>query len=160
MDDCPELAGHPEFAGCPVPDADADGVADPEDRCPEQAEVWNGRTDGDGCPDRGAALLRIVADGVARLEAGFRAGDRELDPDGRRAVAAAADLVRAMRSPTAVIEVVAEHGLSYGDSIQRARRRAAAVHTALAAALGWPAERILVRALGPDGDPRVVVRYR
>jgi hypothetical protein len=159
MDQCPDVAGHAEFAGCPVPDSDADGVADPEDRCPEEAEVWNGRTDGDGCPDGGPALLRVVADGVARLEAGFR-GDRALDPAGRRAIAVAADLVRAMRAPAAVVEVVAEHGLSYGDSIQRARRRAVAVRAALAADLGWPEARIEVRALGPDGDPRVIVRYR
>jgi hypothetical protein len=161
IDRCPEVSGHPAFEGCPVPDADADGVPDPDDRCADEAEVWNGNRDGDGCPDHGAAVVTVTAGGVARvIGAGFRAGDRQLDPAGARAVAVAADLVRRMRATTLTLEVVADHGLSYGDSIQRARHRAAAVRAALAAALGWPVERIEARALGPDGDPRVVLRYR
>jgi outer membrane protein OmpA-like peptidoglycan-associated protein len=43
-DACPELAGKPEFKGCP--DADADGIPDSEDACPTQ----HGPRETQGCP--------------------------------------------------------------------------------------------------------------
>ena len=52
-DECPEVAGLPEFNGCP--DTDGDGVPDHLDACPETAGLaeFNGcpDTDGDGIPD-------------------------------------------------------------------------------------------------------------
>ena len=51
--------------------------------------------------------------------------------------------------------VVASHGFSFGLSIDRARRRAAALAQAMR--LSIP---IAVTALGPDGRPRVVLHYR
>lgn len=37
--------------GYTLNDRDADGLADPRDRCPTEAEDWNGYDDADGCPD-------------------------------------------------------------------------------------------------------------
>ena len=52
-DACPEVAGLPEFNGCP--DTDADGIQDSEDKCPNEAGLaeFNGcpDSDGDGFPD-------------------------------------------------------------------------------------------------------------
>ncbi len=38
-------------------DTDHDGVVDSEDRCPSEAETFNGRDDDDGCPDRGRVIV-------------------------------------------------------------------------------------------------------
>jgi outer membrane protein OmpA-like peptidoglycan-associated protein len=52
-DECPDVAGLPEFGGCP--DTDGDGIPDHLDECPEEAglEEFGGcpDTDGDGIPD-------------------------------------------------------------------------------------------------------------
>ena len=55
-DACPDLAGNPEFKGCP--DGDGDGIPDAEDACPQQAGPKETQgcpvakdTDGDGIPD-------------------------------------------------------------------------------------------------------------
>lgn len=52
-DECPEIAGLPQFNGCP--DTDEDGIPDHKDECPEVAGLpqFNGcpDTDGDGIPD-------------------------------------------------------------------------------------------------------------
>jgi outer membrane protein OmpA-like peptidoglycan-associated protein len=55
-DACPELAGSPEFKGCP--DADGDGIPDSEDACPNEAGSRETQgcpvakdSDGDGVPD-------------------------------------------------------------------------------------------------------------
>ncbi|MCM4154927.1 OmpA family protein [Gramella sp. AN32] len=44
-DECPEVAGLPEFNGCP--DTDGDGIEDRQDACPNEA----GLAEFDGCPD-------------------------------------------------------------------------------------------------------------
>lgn len=45
FDECPEVAGLEEFAGCP--DSDGDGIADKDDACPNAA----GSAEMNGCPD-------------------------------------------------------------------------------------------------------------
>ncbi|MCA9710093.1 MAG: OmpA family protein, partial [Myxococcales bacterium] len=40
-------------------DGDDDGRPDAEDRCPDQAEVYNGVDDHDGCPDDPPSLVRV-----------------------------------------------------------------------------------------------------
>ncbi len=49
-DACPQDPGiAPD--GCPDPDADKDGIALPDDQCPDEPETNNGFEDADGCPD-------------------------------------------------------------------------------------------------------------
>ena len=48
-DKCPEVAGLKPH-GCP--DADGDGVPEPQDKCPTKKETPNGYQDEDGCPDK------------------------------------------------------------------------------------------------------------
>lgn len=57
--------------GCPAPDNDHDNIIDqPEgpDRCPDQAETFNGVQDDDGCPD-GAVLAEMSGGEVRILQA-------------------------------------------------------------------------------------------
>lgn len=39
-------------------DTDHDGIPDVADRCPNEAETYNGMDDEDGCPDRGRVIVR------------------------------------------------------------------------------------------------------
>lgn len=54
-DTCPNVPGvpanDPKQRGCPEVDADSDTFWGSEDKCPLQAEDFNGKDDGDGCPD-------------------------------------------------------------------------------------------------------------
>ena len=36
-------------------DKDEDGIPDGQDQCPDQAEIFNGLMDSDGCPDASGA---------------------------------------------------------------------------------------------------------
>jgi MYXO-CTERM domain-containing protein len=52
---CPDApkdyAGPVDADGCPLPDTDADGIADRDDKCVDTAEDKDGFEDSDGCPD-------------------------------------------------------------------------------------------------------------
>jgi len=48
-DRCMNVPGRPDLRGCP--DSDNDGIADLDDKCPDQAEDKDGFEDGDGCPE-------------------------------------------------------------------------------------------------------------
>jgi outer membrane protein OmpA-like peptidoglycan-associated protein len=50
-DRCPLQLGSAEDAGCPPKDSDGDGIVDKLDKCPDKKETFNGKDDGDGCPD-------------------------------------------------------------------------------------------------------------
>ncbi|MEO8877236.1 MAG: thrombospondin type 3 repeat-containing protein, partial [Polyangiaceae bacterium] len=73
LDACPRVPGEPatdpKRNGCPNPDRDGDTVENTEDQCPDQAEVFNGVKDEDGCPDTGGkALVTITGkDNAIRL---------------------------------------------------------------------------------------------
>ncbi len=68
LDECPDVAGLPQFHGCP--DTDGDGIPDKDDKCPNVAGIarYNGcpipDTDGDGINDEMDKCPTIV--GVAR----------------------------------------------------------------------------------------------
>ncbi|WP_461533104.1 OmpA family protein [Sinomicrobium sp.] len=76
-DECPEVAGLPEFNGCP--DSDGDGIPDKDDACPNEAgpAELNGcpDTDGDGVPDKDDACPDVA--GLASLN-----GCPDADGDG------------------------------------------------------------------------------
>ncbi len=46
-------------AACQGLDTDGDGRFDADDRCPDEAEVYNTYADDDGCPDEPASLVRL-----------------------------------------------------------------------------------------------------
>ncbi len=50
-DKCPEQSGPADNRGCPDADSDNDGVVDRLDKCPQAPEDKDGYQDDDGCPD-------------------------------------------------------------------------------------------------------------
>jgi hypothetical protein len=64
-DACPKEKGEPSTDptrnGCPNPDRDGDSYDNDVDQCPDQAEIFNGVKDDDGCPDDGGKPLVVVA---------------------------------------------------------------------------------------------------
>jgi hypothetical protein len=63
-DACPNVRGErstdPTRNGCPNPDRDGDTYDNDVDQCPDQAEVFNGVKDEDGCADEGGHSLVAV----------------------------------------------------------------------------------------------------
>jgi hypothetical protein len=53
VDDCPLLPAATKD-GCPIADRDGDKIPDHEDKCPDEAEDFDGLADGDGCPETDA----------------------------------------------------------------------------------------------------------
>ena len=156
IDRCRDIRGHRDFAGCPAPDRDRDGVADPDDRCVTQPEVWNGKRDRDGCPDRGKALV-VVSSGRVSLARGrvFRKSGR-LATRGRKAVAVAAAALKAVRARK--VRVVVTIGSADREA---AAERAGVVASALRKRLRGVTIEI---ASVPDPEPderysRVVLAY-
>jgi outer membrane protein OmpA-like peptidoglycan-associated protein len=66
-DRCPDRAGSAENNGCPDFDSDGDGIVDRLDRCPFDAEIFNGVTDDDGCPDMPLALAIFNGERIVLL---------------------------------------------------------------------------------------------
>lgn len=72
----------PTTTGCPNPDRDGDTFDNEVDKCPDQAEVWNGVTDEDGCPDEGGAALVTIDDKrVVRLAKPIKIAGTPDDPE-------------------------------------------------------------------------------
>ncbi len=69
-DRCPAFAAR-GADGCVPPDSDGDGLTDDVDQCPQQAEVYNGNQDDDGCADEGAVLVELTADAIVIKEQVF-----------------------------------------------------------------------------------------
>lgn len=69
-DRCPEQAGLTQFQGCA--DTDQDGLPDPDDTCPNEAETQNDHEDDDGCPD----TLPPPSDGIQLSEDQIDLGGR------------------------------------------------------------------------------------
>ena len=142
------MPGPIETGGCPDTDGDGDLVADRFDRCPEQ---W-GPMKRSGCPGPGG---RAELAGAATLLRGALPA-----PATRVWLAGVARAVQQADARRATLIVVAEYGLSYGDSLDRARRRARALLPHVAAALKLPLAWIEIAGHGPDGRPRVIIEYR
>lgn len=71
-DACPNVKGEPStdpaLNGCPNPDRDGDTFGNDEDKCPDEAEVFNGVDDGDGCPDEGGKPLVVIDDKTRKVK--------------------------------------------------------------------------------------------
>ncbi len=122
--------------------------------------MWNGTRDFDGCPDKGRLLLVVKKRRMrfARVPRVLASG--RLNARARAAVAVLGKAIRRLGLRRVELHVVAGYGLSYGDSVQRARLRAVAVKAALVRRAKLHPDAITIFADGPDGRPRVEVRYR
>ena len=72
-DECPDVPGLEEFAGCP--DTDGDGIADKDDQCPDQP----GTKDMNGCPDSDFVELIL---GILSPNVSFTAFNSVISPTG------------------------------------------------------------------------------
>lgn len=70
-DRCPGVIGVKEFAGCPVPDTDGDGLDDLADKCVAQPETVNGFEDTDGCPDKIPLDVKKILGTIQGIQFGF-----------------------------------------------------------------------------------------
>jgi Ca-activated chloride channel family protein len=62
------------------PDTDADQIHDPDDRCPTQAETYNGFQDTDGCPDEVPTQLARFTSGLRGVAFGGPTGSAPIPP--------------------------------------------------------------------------------
>lgn len=155
-DQCPEERGEARHSGCPPEDRDRDGILDDGDRCPTKPEVWNGVKDRDGCPDAGAAHV-VYEPGLLTLKLAF--GAKGLAAAEQKKLQTAVALLKLRRARRLNVGVVAGYGLSYGDSIGRARRQAAVLRGWFARAFPRWKDRVVVVGRPPDGTPRVTIAY-
>ncbi len=146
-DKCPELPGPTSGGGCPDVDGDGDRIADRFDACPTEFGV-TGRK---GCPGPGGNLELA---GIPLI------GPRGPDAKTKKFLATVLDAMKAADGRRVQLTVVAEYGLSYGDSIDRARRRAQALRAHVAVALKLPPADVAIAWRGPDGRPRLELAYR
>lgn len=150
-DRCPDDVGAPPD-GCPPVDTDGDGLLDRSDGCLADPGPRSNR----GCP-RAAATPERVRRLVAPALVGGRRG--VLAAAARQVLrAAAADLAK-LGVRHVVVVSVADHGLSYGDSIERARRVGELAAQVLVARGSLAGATVTVEARGPDGSPRLELRY-
>ena len=104
-DQCQDVPGSPRFSGCRAPDRDDDGIADPDDRCPEKAEIWNGKRDRDGCPDRGRPRILVTAARTVALDKLPFRRSGSLTSSGRKALATAARYAAAIEARRARVTI-------------------------------------------------------
>lgn len=139
----------PPGRGPELADADDDGIADQDDRCPNEAEILNGIDDDDGCPDH-EPIMRHVGDPSVVGRVGFAAERAVVAGEGRALLADVARILIA--NPTVELEIQ-----GHTDDRERAPgldvARAGAVRDALVAR-GVPAARLTVAGYGAT-RPRV-----
>ncbi|HTM21570.1 MAG TPA: hypothetical protein VL172_13710 [Kofleriaceae bacterium] len=147
VDKCPELPGPAVNGGCPDVDSDGDRIADRLDECPTGFGVAVRH----GCPGPGGTL---------ELAGIVRPGPGGLDARTRAWLARALEAMRANDGQRLQLSVVAEYGLSYGDSLDRARARALALQRLVAGVFRMRVQDVAVAWRGPDGKPRLILAYQ
>jgi outer membrane protein OmpA-like peptidoglycan-associated protein len=87
-------------------DADHDGVADADDKCPNEKETINGIKDDDGCPDQGEGLININGSTLKmKTRITFLKGKALFTPGGEELMRQLALTLRARRGLKLKIEV-------------------------------------------------------
>lgn len=151
-DDC---VTDPNVLGCPLPDTDADGIADLFDRCPERPETFQGHADDDGCPDSAPTPIHAHT-WSADLKIRFAGNSAALRGPARRHVVRLAAMLRDQVEP---FKLRGNAHACEGDSPEArhvlALHRAEAVRNLLIA-LGIAAERITTAVAEPTSpcDPK------
>ena len=134
--------GEGRWAGA---DRDGDGIADASDRCPEQAETFNGEGDDDGCPDRGRMVVEAAQIRVSE-QVFFSANSVDVLPRSVPVIEATASILRANPQIQAV-EVQGNASEEESGAWSLALNRAATVRARLLA-MGVAAERLRARSFG------------
>ncbi len=129
-----------------VADRDGDGIMDTTDRCPDQAETFNGQRDDDGCPDHGNVVAMESAQLRLLQSVSFTANSVDLSP---RAVTILEAVAAVMRGQPAIqlIEVQGNASDEETSAWSLALNRAATVRARLIA-MGIAPERLRARSFG------------
>lgn len=145
-DKCPDEWGDgPD--GCPVPDADGDGILDLDDACEDQAEVYNGFEDTDGCPDEMPAEIAQfegVLEGIY-----FASGKSKIRPKSRRELNKVADVLNKYEFVKVEISGHTDNVGNHDNNVELSQARAEAVKAYLVDK-GIDGSRISTRGAGPD----------
>lgn len=148
-DFCPDVFGVPP-RGCPqvcLDDNDADGLPNPEDKCPEDPENRNGFEDDDGCPDEIPPELDQIA-GV--MEGIYFDNDMDvIKPESRPVLDNAVDVLK--RFPEIRVRIVGHTSSpgGYRHNIDLSHRRANSVRRYLVEH-GIDGSRLETDGVGPD----------
>lgn len=126
-------------------DSDGDRIADREDRCPDQAETYNGSEDTDGCPDSGHVVLENAQIRIMH-SVSFDANTAQIGASSRPVLDAVVATMRATPN-LRVVEIVGHAAANEEDAWALALDRAASVRAALVAA-GVEADRLRIRSEG------------
>jgi hypothetical protein len=149
-DRCPSQPGAPQNDGCPDVDSDGDGLVDRLDACPFDAEVYNGVTDEDGCPDEGPVLATLEPDHI-ELKVPIQFLGNAVDP---RSLPVLGVVARFLKLHPEVTELRVEgHTDDRGsavDNLERSRARAVAVRRVLMEAYGVEPQRLKAQGFGGD----------
>ena len=140
--------GAPAQARPPAADADGDGIADPDDRCPDAPETRNGYQDDDGCPDLApppAASPNDVGRIVERI--GFPHDSAELKPALYPMLDAIAVVLKMQPQQFPLIALEGHAADNEHAPMRLSLARASAVRVALQGR-GVDASRLLARASG------------
>lgn len=148
-DYCPDVYGEAP-RGCPqvcIDDNDADGIANPEDACPEQPETRNGFEDGDGCPDEVPPELSALAGVMEGVN--FDTDSDRIKAAGKPVLDRAVEIMN--KYPQLRVEVSGhtDSNGSYRHNVDLSRRRAESVKRYMVDK-GVDAGRIETRGAGPD----------
>jgi hypothetical protein len=166
----PAVAARPAGPGSGA-DADGDGIADADDACPGEPEVFNGFDDEDGCPDHGRVV--ITQNNIVIVDRGPVAeppdSDADAIPDADDGRGADADPAAGAPAVITRVELIRPQGVGEVQGPRPARLTAAAVadvdrrgayqeylgrHETEAAELGLDlSRRVRFRLVDRDGRP-------
>jgi OOP family OmpA-OmpF porin len=132
--------------GCPA-DSDGDGFVDPQDKCPNEAEVKNGFEDDDGCPDEIPDAVKKFTGVIKGIE--FETNKSEIRASSLPLLDSAAGLLN--RYPTLKVMIVGhtDNVGSHDKNVELSRKRAESVKAFLVKQ-GIAFDRIETRGEGPD----------
>jgi outer membrane protein OmpA-like peptidoglycan-associated protein len=149
-DRCPAMAGSVENEGCPDIDSDGDGLVDRLDKCPLDAEVYNGNADDDGCPDAGPVIAELTEKRIVlKQPITFEGESPVLTGAGARVVAVVARIL-AVHPEITKIRIEGHLDGKGLDGLERSAARAAAVRRQLIERHGIDAARIVAQGFGAD----------
>jgi OOP family OmpA-OmpF porin len=144
-DQCPGVAGVPPL-GCPG-DTDQDGFADPDDKCPTEAESKNGFEDSDGCPDELPEAVKKFTGVIAGIEFGLNKDN--IRPSSFGVLNQAAKILT--EYPSLKVEITGHTDDTGGrdHNLTLSQQRADSVKGYLVSQ-GVGVDRIITRGAGPD----------
>jgi outer membrane protein OmpA-like peptidoglycan-associated protein len=139
--------------GCPEPDNDQDKILDLNDKCPNEAESYNGFEDGDGCPDMSRSLLNMTPLEKRTLlkQVRFMGNTPELLPESYAFLDTLAERIRAIPGVMVELRGYWDGAGAELDGFRSSESRAIAVRRYLVSK-GVEGNQILARGMG-SRDP-------